>query len=239
MRAGVDAVFFDMGGTLRYRIADPEARQEALSELRRVLPYEGDQETLHGILEERASAYKSWSQETLREAPEEELWSRWMWPDGDADRIARMGIELEHLWRATQGKRVPRPETPHVIETLDRRGYRLGIISNTTSREAVPQALVEYGVDRFFPVVVLSSSSGHRKPGTRIFEIATEALAVDPARSVYVGDRPSRDVLGAKRAGFAMSVLIDDDRVEVKEPFDKLPEPDHTIGSLSELLDIL
>jgi len=239
MRAGVAAVFFDMGGTLRYRIADPDARRQALSELRRALPYDGDPEELHRILEERSKAYKAWSQETLREAPEEELWSRWMWPDGDSDRIARMGVELEHLWRATQGRRIARPDTPHVIDALDRRGYRLGVISNTTSREAVPQALVEYGVDRYFPVVILSSTSGHRKPGTRIFEIATGALGVDPARSAYVGDRPSRDVVGAKRAGFAVSVLIDDDRVEVNEPKDEFPAPDHTIQSLSELLDIL
>ena len=124
-------------------------------------------------------------------------------------------------------------------KALDRRGYRLGLISNTTSREAVPQALIEYGIKRYFPVVVLSSTSGHRKPGARIFEIATAALGVDPRRSVYIGDRPSRDVVGAKRAGFAMSVLIDDERVEVKEPLDEFPETDHTIRSLSELLGIL
>jgi len=239
MNARVDAVFFDMGGTLRYRIPDPEAQREALSELKRTLPYDGEPDELYRILKERAKAYKAWSQETLREAPEEELWSRWMWPDGAEDRIAAMGVELEHLWRATQGKRIPRSDTPRVVEELDRRGYALGVISNTTSREAVPRALVEYGVDRFFPVVVLSSSCGHRKPGTRIFEIATEALGVEPARSAYVGDRPSRDVVGAKKAGFALSVLIHDDRIEVKERLAEYPEPDHTIRSLSELLDIL
>jgi HAD superfamily hydrolase (TIGR01549 family) len=235
----VDAVFFDMGGTLRYRTQDPQARREALAELKRRLPYEGEPQELHRILAERANAYKIWSQETLCETPEEELWSRWMWPDGDRDRIAAMGVELEHLWRATQGKRIVRDESLAVIEALHRRGYRLGVISNTTSREAVPQALVEYGLVDYFPVVVLSSSSGHRKPGTRIFEIATEALGVEPGRSVYVGDRPSRDVLGSKAAGFALSVLIYDDLVEVKEPIDAYPPADYVIDSLTELLDIL
>ena len=239
MTKRVDAVFFDMGGTLRYRIKDLDMRLEALSELKRVLPYEGDPEDLFALLKDHSSAYKRWSQDTLREAPEEEIWTKWMWPDDDTERISSLAVQLEHLWRATQGKRVAREDALDVIDALSRRGYRLGVISNTTSREAVPQSLVEYGLDSYFPVVILSASSGHRKPGKTIFEIATNQLGVDPARCAYVGDRPSRDVLGSKRAGFAMSVLICDDLVEVKEPVDEYPAPDYTILSLTELLDIL
>ena len=239
MTKRVDAVFFDMGGTLRYRIKDPEMRLEALSELKRVLSYAGEPEDLFALLKDRSFAYKRWSQDTLREAPEEEIWTKWMWPDGDAQQISSMALQLEHLWRATQGKRVARGDAREVVDALSQRGYQLGVISNTSSREAVPQALVEYGLDTYFPVVILSSSSGHRKPGTKIFEIATNEMGVNPARCAYVGDRPSRDVLGAKKAGFAMSVLICDDLVEVKEPIDEYPTPDYTIQSLTELLDIL
>jgi putative hydrolase of the HAD superfamily len=235
----VDAVFFDMGGTLRYRVKDPDMRLEALSELKRVLSYAGNIEDLFALLKDHASAYKDWSQDTLREAPEEEIWTKWMWPEGDSERISDLAIRLEHLWRATQGKRIARSDAHDVVDALSQRGYRLGIISNTTSREAVPKALVEYNLDAYFPVVILSASSGHRKPGTMIFEIATSQLRVSPDRCAYVGDRPSRDVLGSKRAGFAMSVLIYDDLVEVKEPVDEYPAPDYTIQSLTELLDIL
>ena len=235
----VDAVLFDMGGTLRYRIKDSDMRVKALAELKRVLPFAGDPADLYALLTERAAAYKGWAQDTLREAPEEEIWTKWMWPEGDSERIADMGVQLEHLWRATAGKRFAREESLDVVDALSKRGYQLGIISNTTSREAVPQALVEYRLDPYFPVVILSSSSGHRKPGTKIFKIATDQMRVDPARCAYVGDRPSRDILGAKNAGFAMSVLISDDLVEVKEPIDEFPAPDYTIRSLTELLDIL
>jgi len=235
----VDAVLFDMGGTLRYRIKDPEMRSEALAELKRVLPYEGDPEELHALLKKRSAAYKKWSMDTLLEAPEEEIWTKWMWPDVDAERIASQALQLEHLWRATAGKRVAREESLEVIDALSKRGYQLAVISNTSSREAVPQALVEYGLDGYFPVVILSSTAGHRKPGTKIFEIATNKMGINPNRCAYVGDRPSRDVLGAKNAGFAMSVLINDDRVEVKEPIDDFPAADYVIQSLTELLDIL
>lgn len=239
MTKPVDAVLFDMGGTLRYRIKDLEARDVALGQLKEALGFRGDPESLYAILRKRSTAYKAWCTETLREAPEEELWAVWMWPDGEPDRIRSMGVELEHMWRATGGRRVPRPDAVDVVDALHRRGYAMGIISNTTSREAVPQALVEYGLAEYFPVVVLSSTCGHRKPGTRIFELATEELGIPAGRSAYVGDRPSRDVVGAKRAGFAMSVLIHDDLVEEMEPLEPFPPPDHTIVGLTELLAIL
>lgn len=239
MNEHVDAVFFDMGGTLRYRVPDAEMRAKALDELKRVLPYSGDPEELHALLKSRASQYKIWCQDSLREAPEEELWSKWMWPDGNADDMSRMGVQLEHLWRATNGRRLARSESVPVVDELDKRGYQLGIISNTTSRDAVPMALVEYGLDSYFPVVILSSSCGHRKPGTMIFELATKEMGVNPARCAYVGDRPSRDVVGAKAAGFALSILIDDQLVEEINPVGDFPTPDYTIQSLTELLDIL
>ena len=235
----IEAVLFDMGGTLRYRVQDPDARSLALQTLIEKLQFDGTPDELYALLKERSRQYKTWCTESLREAPEEELWTRWMWPDGDPERIRPMGVQLEHLWRATQGRRVPRPDAVEVVGALQARGYALGIISNTTSREAVPNALDEYGLAEYFPVVILSSTCGHRKPGTTIFEIATKEMGIPAERSAYVGDRPSRDVLGAVNAGFAMSVLIHDDLVEEKEPLEEYPTPDHTIVGLTELLGIL
>ena len=239
MNEHVDAVLFDMGGTLRYRVPDAEMRAAALDELLQVLGYSGEPEELHALLKRRATDYKIWSQDNLREAPEEELWSKWMWPEGDSEKISKMGVQLEHLWRATNGRRLARPESLPVVDELKKRGYQLGIISNTTSREAVPMALQEYGLAAYFPTVILSSSCGHRKPGTTIFELATTEMGVDPARCAYVGDRPSRDVVGAKDAGFALSILIQDELIEEINPVGEFPTPDYTIQSLTELLDFL
>ena len=108
MTKPVDAVLFDMGGTLRYRVKDPEARARALAELCRVLQYDGDPEELSSLLKDRASAYKAWSVETLTEAPEVEIWSKWMLPDYPKDAVRAKALELEHIWRATQGRRVAR-----------------------------------------------------------------------------------------------------------------------------------
>jgi len=234
----VSAVLFDMGGTLRTRIEDPAMRREALEELKRLLDYRGDPEELSDHLSKGAAAYKRWAEETLHEAPEEEIWARWMTPEIPAERVQELSVQLEHLWRATQGRRVVRPDAKRVVSELEARGYELGVISNTTSREAVPRGLREYGLAEHFPVVVLSSTSGYRKPGTRIFALATDALGVDPGACAYVGDRPSRDVVGARAAGFAMTVLIHGDAMQFKEDVNGCPPADHTIETLSELLDI-
>lgn len=57
------------------------------------------------------------------------------------------------------------------------------------------------GLDRFFKTKVLSSRFGFKKPDLRLFEIAMERLKVTPEESVYIGDNPRKDMIGAKRAG--------------------------------------
>ena len=73
MAKPVDAVLFDMGGTLRYRIKDLDMRESALLQLKETLGFAGTEEELHALLKSRSSAYKAWCTATLREAPEEEL----------------------------------------------------------------------------------------------------------------------------------------------------------------------
>jgi putative hydrolase of the HAD superfamily len=132
---------------------------------------------------------------------------------------------------------VPRPDARQVIAELNARGYRLGVISNTTSSVDVPRSLEEYGLRKYFEVVILSSTAGRRKPAPEIFWETTRALKVEPARCAYLGDRISRDVVGAKRAGFALALLIEA-RGSMTEPRDGIVQPDATIYSLSELLEI-
>ena len=49
---------------------------------------------------------------------------------------------------------------------------------------------------------------GVEKPDPAIFRHALDALGVDPARAVHVGDTPAADVAGAIAAG-ARPVLVD------------------------------
>ena len=102
-------------------------RAEALKSLVTRLGIDGEPEDLYARLTERARAYKRWSEETLWEGPEEEIWVKRMLPDHEPAEIRGMAAESEHLWGAAHGSRVVRPDTEPVIAELHASGY--GLIS--------------------------------------------------------------------------------------------------------------
>jgi putative hydrolase of the HAD superfamily len=55
---------------------------------------------------------------------------------------------------------------------------------------------------------------------------------------VYVGDNPSRDILGTRRAGFGMAIILMEPDTLEKEPSTGDDKPDLIIHRLSELLDV-
>ncbi|HVL03118.1 MAG TPA: HAD family hydrolase [Acidimicrobiales bacterium] len=102
--------------------------------------------------------------------------------------------------------------TPHIrhfataasaLETLRRRGLRLGLLSNTHWPRAFHERfLARDGLAEFLDVRLYTSEMTHLKPHPSVFEAVLEALEVDdPATIVFVGDRPYDDIWGARRAG--------------------------------------
>lgn len=188
------------------------------------------------MLTKRAIQYKKWAEKTLKELSEEELWTKWMLPDQPSKQVRAHAVHLNTLWRAINGTPFVFPETKSVIKELFQRGYRIGLISNTTSSIEAPSILKELGLDEYMEVMVLSTTFGQRKPHPAIFWHATKAMLVDPARCAYVGDQPSRDVAGSRSAGFAKVIIIhwpEKGHKKIRDP--RLP-PDHTIRNLKELL---
>jgi putative hydrolase of the HAD superfamily len=173
------------------------------------------------------------------EASEKELWTRWMLPEWPPEKIAPLSGKLTRLWRDRDGRRVSRPDAKQVVIELSKRGYCLGIIANTITETEIPDWLEEEGLTPYFETVILSSIFRHRKPGPQIYLEAARRAGVDPARSVYVGDNPSRDILGTRRAGFGMAIILMEPDTLEKEPSTGDDEPDLIIHKLSELLDVL
>ncbi len=91
---------------------------------------------------------------------------------------------------------------PGVLETLSalRARYRLGLVTDAQWVFTEPE-LHQAGLLPYFPVRILSSRLGIKKPDPRLFAEAVRQLEVDPGESVYVGDSPERDLVGARRAG--------------------------------------
>lgn len=78
--------------------------------------------------------------------------------------------------------------------------YRLGIISDAQWVFAEPE-IEMLGLDQFLKYRVLSSKFGFKKPDVRLFKQAMDELNVTSRDSVYIGDNPRRDLVGAKNAG--------------------------------------
>lgn len=92
------------------------------------------------------------------------------------------------------------------LDTLRRRGYRLGMISNWDHRLfSIVEAL---GIKDYFVKVTASAVVGVAKPGAAIFHQALEALSAAPEESVHIGDSLSDDYHGARSVGM-QAVLLD------------------------------
>ncbi|MBN1660192.1 MAG: HAD family hydrolase [Anaerolineae bacterium] len=234
----IEALFIDVGNTMRVVIKDQAFQAQAREQLARLIGTSESPDALCERLEERYGIYRRRAKSELTEASEQELWTRWMLPDLPYEMIAPLAGKLTRLWRDRDGRRAARADVKPVVLELRRRGYRLGIIANTITETEIPDWLVEDGLDGCFEAVVLSSKTGTRKPGPEIYLDAARRLGIEPARAMYLGDNPSRDVLGARLAGYGMVLILMEPATLAKEPPTTTDEPDRVIYEFSELLEI-
>ena len=238
MNREIDAIFLDLGNTLRILLKDEAHMARARQKIVELVGTDEDPVVFTARLAERYKEYRKWAFEHLREAPESDMWLRWLTPDFPPERIGPRGAELTYLFRQSMGRRVVVDGGREVVAELHRRGYTLGIISNLIGTREIPEWLEMENFSPYFSAVVLSSTLGIRKPSPEIFHAAVRQAGVSAARSVYVGDNLKRDVTGTRAAGFGMVIIL--------IPFEKMAEtvitaenrPDIIIHSLGDLLGI-
>jgi epoxide hydrolase-like predicted phosphatase len=92
---------------------------------------------------------------------------------------------------------VPRREVFALAGTLREKGYKTGFLSNTE----VPamEFFLEQGYD-CFDAMVFSCAEHTAKPDAKIYEIACSRLAVEPADTAFIDDRPEY-IQGAREVG--------------------------------------
>jgi len=151
--------------------------------------------------------------------------------------VAEEDIAGRHLWEVTLKKL---PHLDEVLTELEKKGYRLGIITNTvTSREEhVRMALRKIDVEKYFDVIVTSVDVGHEKPDERIFMTALKAVKVKPKEAVMVGNRVSADIIGGNRMGMK-TILFKWNKRYPEKITSPEEQPTRTIRSLKELPIVL
>ena len=235
----IEAVLFDMGGTLRSSVKKDESlRLGPVGEIIDLLNADIAPDGLASLLSKRSWAYVHWARETLIELNERELWTKWMLPDWPVDQISELAIPLNQLWRKATGERIVFPESKEVVLKLFRRGYRLRLVSNTISSLETPQLLAELELTGCFETVILSCVVGMRKPDPAIMLEAARRMGIKTENCAYVGDRLNRDVEASRKAGFSTVVIRRNENFKKHQA--KYPDliADHYIDNLKDLLEI-
>jgi len=239
-----ETVFFDMGGTLETLDFDAALRRAASENLYRFLQDSGldpacPSEAFHTAVVEGLAAYKRWNVRSMEELPADRICSEFILKDfgfSEADLHPVSDDFMLRLETRFYDRRV-RPEARGVLESLRDEGFKLGIISNVMSRGCVEFNLSRYGLLEFFDVLISSSAYGRRKPDPRIFLYAAQEIGSPPEWCVHVGDKTSRDILGAVRAGFGLSVRIEHPEIDGAEP--REPAASAVVDDLTGVVEVI
>jgi len=220
----VDAVTFDDFNTLRYQVGE----QEAI-----IYPILRAMDTKIKInknvfLEAYFRADKTYRKalnETLHESLLDGIISGVLVTLGleSSTEIVRKAVDQGLATRKTCWY----PDAIETLWTLRKRGYKLGLISNTHWRILEN---VRNKFNKYFHVITLSYEHGYAKPHPSIFLATLKKLGASANSCLHVGDDSIADVQGAK--GVGMRTAFIKRRKEEVDAYVKLEQ-------LSDLLDFL
>lgn len=232
MSVQIDAVFFDLDGTLVHDGAGDAVRQTA-TELARRHGLDAD-----AILTANAEAWRDcwavqgdkWMRGELPgDALPREIWRLTLAGIGREDAALIDEAALLHV-RAEHGTFTLFAETLAVLEALRADGIPLGVITNGPA-DFQRAKLVAVGIEGLFDVVVASGDIGVLKPSREIFHRALDGLGVAPGRAIHVGDNFAADVVGAVDAGMSA--------IWINRDADAAPRMDVQHRDIRSLRDVL
>ncbi|MBM3140525.1 MAG: HAD family hydrolase [Chloroflexi bacterium] len=161
-----------------------------------------------------------------------------------AEATRALGVDVAEAVLEEAGVRYLDAWTPHIthdpdaaptLRALRERGLRIGLLSNTHWPRTFHEHFLERdGLAGLIDARLYTSEMTHMKPHPEAFRAALAALGVlEPARAVFVGDRPFDDIHGARRSGLRA----------VLRPHPDVPaydvRPDAEIARLPELVPLV
>ncbi|MBI2653857.1 TIGR02253 family HAD-type hydrolase [Candidatus Woesearchaeota archaeon] len=134
--------------------------------------------------------------------------------------------------RVRAGFLEPYPHVSEVLFELKRRGIKLAIVSDAPRLKAWIR-LVSMKINHLFDVVVTFDDTKEMKPSTKPFLVAFKKLKLKPQQCLMVGDRPERDIKGAKKLGMVTCFA------KYGNPGAGSSEANYEIDDIKELLEIV
>ncbi len=108
---------------------------------------------------------------------------------------------LERMYAPTERHWMRVPGLEMTLNLLQRRGLRLGLLSNAGDDANVQRLIDKAGIRSFFDPILVSAAVGERKPSAGPFLQILEHWHLEPDQVVMVGDRLDQDILGAQQVG--------------------------------------
>jgi len=162
-------------------------------------------DALAGLLRKRQEA--SWTSHKsvhIGRVMHDALWNLGiLLEDAELDECVRLTYEYSDSTAALY------PEVLPLIRNLQKRGFRIGMISNTIWPHWYQDSTMErLGVRDLLYPRLYSADLEFKKPHPTIFQRAAQLLNVSPGSTVFVGDHLDPDIIGAQGAGMK-AILFD------------------------------
>ncbi len=215
----IEAVLFDWGGTLTpWHNLDPHLGWAALTD---------DAERAAALRSAEAAVWLR-SRDHHRSGTLAEILSA-AEHQPDEDALARY-----HAW--WDEHTITDPAAAGMLRDLRAAGLKTGVLSNTLwSRQRHEQIFTRDGILDLLDGAIYSSEIEWSKPHPLAFRAALDAVGVqDPARAVFVGDRPFDDIWGASSVGMR-TILLPHSDIPAEQIGHTVADADAVVSSLSEI----
>ena len=198
------AIFFDRDGTLTYFTAEKETWRDRQISSWSGKPFELDYDKMMSLFHLASEGRKPWYK-TLQD--EREFFRRYYYHllvgEGVTENVeGKAECLLNELW--CNGDRALFSETVEVLEYFKSRGYKMGVISDTSP--SLEFTLQQLGIAKYFTSFTASSLVGAGKPSPIIFGAALKAQGVTAEESIFVDDC-KEEADGAREQGFTAFYL--------------------------------
>lgn len=132
------------------------------------------------------------------------------------------------------------PDAWGLLTALRERGIAVAILSNTVwSRAEHERIFARDGLAPLIDAAVYTCEIEWTKPHPEAFRAALDAVgAHDPARAVFVGDRPFDDIHGASSVGMR-TILIPHSDIPEAQQGPVTGTPDAVVHRLAEVLEVV
>lgn len=220
------AILFDLGNTLYIKESFLDS---AFAEVARYLGsvYKLDKQTVLALL------YRIWK---IRTSHYEFLFDELLQILGVYS--AELVTEVLNIYHSHQPKKIKTYPGAEVIIKRLRKSYKIGLVTDGHPQMQRNKIAVLGWADLFDTIIYsMEYDKAYLKPHPFVYRLATEKLKVKPKQTMYLGDNPHDDFIGAKEIGiFTVRVL----QGEFKDvSLDKGHEADINIKNIKELQQVL